>query len=65
MSNKEKTRKFENWLKEQKTIAGKKYVEAVKNGNTRSTFIQIITESVLLQVLNKFREIERRENEKI
>jgi hypothetical protein len=63
MSNKEKTREFENWLKEQKRIAAKKYVEAVKNGNTRSTFIQIITESVLLRVLNKFREIERREND--
>ena len=65
MSNKEKTREVENWLKEQKKIASKKYVEAVKNGNTRSTFIQTITESVLLRVLNKFREIERRENEKV
>ncbi len=65
MTDKEKMKEFENWLKEQKKIASKKYAEAVKNGNTRSTFIQIITESVLLRVLNKFREIERREDEKV
>ena len=59
MSDKEKMKEFENWLKEQKKIAGEKCVKAVNNGHSRSTFIHVITEAVLLQVLNKFVEIER------
>lgn len=45
--------------KRTKKIAGEKCVKAVNNGHSRSTFIHVITEAVLLQVLNKFVEIER------
>lgn len=64
MTNKEKVRKFENWLNNQLKEAAARCKEADDSGNSTTAFVEAISATVLLQVMNKFSEIERRGNEK-
>ena len=65
MTNKEKMREFENWLTEQIKEVFEGYIEADENGNRTAALVKGVAEIVLLQVLNQFRAIERREDEKV
>lgn len=60
MTNKEKGRKFENWLNNQFREASERCREADDSGNSTAALVEAISATVLLQVLNKFNEIERR-----
>lgn len=64
MTDKEKMKEFENWLKCQIKEVFKGYIETKKSGDHAATLVKDVAAIVLLQVLNKFRAIERRENEK-
>lgn len=65
MTDKEKMKEFKNWLKYQTKEVFKGYIEADESGNRTATLAKEVAAIVLLQVLNKFRTIERREDEKI
>lgn len=65
MTDKEKMKEFKNWLKHQTKEVFKGYIEADESGNRTATLAKEVAAIVLLQVLNKFRTIERREDEKI
>lgn len=60
MTDKEKMKEFENWIKEQLKESDESYKKADEHGNRTRAYIEAITEAVLLKVLNKFNEIERR-----
>lgn len=65
MSNKEKTKEFENWLTEQIKEVFEGYIEADESGDRTAALVKGVAEIVLLQVLNQFRAIEGREDEKV
>ena len=65
MTDKEKMKEFENWLKYQIKDVFKGYIETEKSGDHTATLVKEVAAIVLLQVLNKFRAIERREDEKV
>lgn len=65
MTDKEKMKEFENWLTEQIKEVFEGYIEADENGNRTAALVKGVAEIVLLQVLNQFRAIERREDEKV
>lgn len=62
MTDKEKMKEFKNWLKHQTKEVFKGYIEADESGNRTTTLAKEVAAIVLLQVLNKFRTIERRES---
>lgn len=65
MTDKEKMNEFENWLKYQIKDVFKGYIETEKSGDHTATLVKKVVAIVLLEVLNKFRAIERREDEKV
>ncbi|MDU7217618.1 MAG: hypothetical protein E6293_09025 [Dialister sp.] len=65
MTDKEKMKEFENWLKCQTKEVFEGYIEADESGNRTAVLVKEVAAIVLLQVLNQFRAIERREDEKI
>lgn len=63
MTDKEKMKEFENWLKLQTKEVFEGYIEADESGNRTAALVKEVAAIVLLQVLNGFRAIERREND--
>lgn len=59
MTDKEKMKEFENWLNCQIKEVFEGYIEADENGNRTAALVKGVAEIVLLQVMNKFREIEK------
>lgn len=65
MTDKEKMKEFENWLKCQIKEVFEGHIEANESRNRTAVLVKKVAAIVLLQVLNKFRAIERREDEKV
>ena len=65
MSDKEKMREFGSWLIGEIEEIAEGYKEANESGSSTAALVKGVTKIVLLQVLNKFRAIEGREDEKI
>lgn len=65
MTDKEKMREFENWLMYQTKEVFEGYIETEESGDCTAALVKEVAAIVLLQVLNNFRAIERREDEKV
>lgn len=59
MTDKEKMRELENWLKMQETKAVERWKAADESGNSVGAFAEETIGFVLIQVLYKIEEIER------